>query len=121
MREEKPRVRRGVARPADFFAIKGTRRVSRGEGLRQTREQRAARAQTRRRVVCLDERGGLAAGKISCGGRKGNPGRAAEDFTTSLRRATAGLSSEPGRAGAFENGLAARAVESGATSAPSSA
>ena len=115
--EERARVRRGGARPADVFAIEGTRHVPRGKRLRQTRHRRATGHQAGRSFVCLDECDGLAAGEISRG--RGNSGsrREAENFAAALRPATAGFSHQPRRTGVFENGMVEDRVAFGPASA----
>ena len=105
--EERPRVRRRGARPADVFAIEGAWHVPRGKRLRQTRRRRAAAGEAGRNFVRLDERGGLAAGKFSRGRGRGGSRREAENSATALRPATAGFSHQPRRTGVFENGVVA--------------
>src|SRR5882724_7233983 len=103
--EERPRVRRRGARPADVFAIEGAWRVPRGKRLRQTRRRRAAAGEAGRNFVRLDERGGLAAGKFSRGRGHGGSHGEAKNPATALRPATAGFSHQPRRTGVFENGV----------------
>ena len=103
--EEGAHVRRGGARPADVFAIEGTRRVPRGKRFRKTGGGRAAAGQAGRSFVRLDERGGLAAGEISGGRGKGDLLIAAENFAAASCPATAGFPHQSRRTGIFEDGV----------------
>ena len=54
--QERPRVRRHRARPPDVLAVEGERRVPCGKKLWRPRSRRAARLETRRNFIGLDER-----------------------------------------------------------------
>src|ERR1039458_6275281 len=115
--EERARVRRGGARPADVLAIEGARHFPRGKRLRKTGGGRAAAGQAGRSFVRLDERDGLAAGEISRGRGKGNSLIGAENIATASCPATAGFSHQPRRTGVFENGVVEDRIAFGPASA----
>src|SRR5207249_1466045 len=108
--QETTRLRCHRARPADIFAVEGTRRFPSGEGLRGTHRRSAAGAQAEWSLVRLGqcrraEAGGISRRHRSC------PGQVAPlDPPTALRSAAARFPDVTGRTGPFEDLLAARAL-----------
>src|SRR5439155_5900502 len=109
--EETAPVRCDPAGPSDLFAFENIGSLPGGKGVRQTCLAGASIAQAIGRIVCLDQRGGLAGGGIPCLPRKGCSRFRAKDPPAPLCAATAGFPGVPFRAGVFENRLAAAVLE----------
>src|SRR5204862_7409950 len=92
---------------ADFFTIEAGRRISGGNGLRQSRATRSAPAEIRWRSLCFHQRRNLAGGTIHFHDRTRHRICLTQSAPETLRPATSGFPDLARGTSLFENGLAA--------------